>query len=127
MPSPIVVEIPVGLEELVPEYLNGRKEEAMTLAELLAAFELESIRRIAHDLKGNGASFGFPPLTELGAAMERAVKRSDFEDLGQQIRNLAEYLDRVQLTRSALSPDASPWREPGDNKLTAACPLGTRT
>ena len=99
--TPILVEIPAGLEELVPEYLKGRKEEAAALVELLSALEMESIRRIAHDLKGNGASFGFPPLTELGAAMERAVKCSDVEDLGQQIRTLGEYLDRVQLRRSA--------------------------
>jgi HPt (histidine-containing phosphotransfer) domain-containing protein len=94
---PIFVEMPEGIEELVPEFLSSQKEAARELTQMLARSDWEGIRRIAHDLKGNGTSFGFPLLTEFGAAMGRSLKEADLSSLSEQIERLADYLDRVEL------------------------------
>ena len=94
---PIFVEMPEGIEELVPEFLLSQKEGAHALTEMYSRSDWEGIRCFAHDLKGNGTSFGFPPLTELGVAMGRSLKEANFSSLNEQIQHLVEYLDRVEL------------------------------
>ena len=99
--APIFVEMPEGLEELVPEYLSSRKEEVAVLLELLSTSQMEGIRSIAHNLKGNGAAYGFPPVTEFGAAIGESARNRNRTALGEQIRALGEYLARVQLREPA--------------------------
>jgi HPt (histidine-containing phosphotransfer) domain-containing protein len=96
-PGPMFVKMPKGLEEIVPQYLASRKEEVPVLLELLAAFDFERIRVLAHDMKGNGGAYGFPKLTEIGFAMECAATEANVPALGQHLGSLAEYLERVQL------------------------------
>lgn len=47
--------------------------EAGALQSAAARGDLESIERIGHSMKGSGASFGFPGISDLGAALERAA------------------------------------------------------
>jgi HPt (histidine-containing phosphotransfer) domain-containing protein len=96
----IFIEMPEGIEELVPEFLNSQKEAAYALAQMLSCSDWEGIRRIAHDLKGNGTSFGFPELTDLGAAMGRSLKEANLSSLREQIEHLGDYLGRVELRRA---------------------------
>lgn len=98
--EPIFVEMPEGLEELVPEFLDTQKEGARALERLFSGSEVEGIRRIAHNLKGAGTAFGFPLLTEMGGSMERSAREANLPDLRGQIRALTDYLDRVQLRRA---------------------------
>jgi HPt (histidine-containing phosphotransfer) domain-containing protein len=95
-PSPICVDIPVGLEEIVPDYLDSQRKMAGELLQLLTASKMDAIRRMAHNLKG-GAAFGFPRLSEFGAGMEHSLRESNLTALTEQIKNLAEYLERVEL------------------------------
>jgi CheY-like chemotaxis protein/HPt (histidine-containing phosphotransfer) domain-containing protein len=94
---PIVVEIPDGLDEIAEEYLALRRHEASLLEELRIAGEFDRIRVLAHNMKGTGASYGMPRLTELGAAMEIAAKETNAETLAAQIITLQTYLARVEL------------------------------
>ncbi len=96
MGPPICVDIPPGLEEIVPDYLESQKQVANTLPQLLDASDLEGIHRIAHNLK-NGAAFGFPILTEIALGMEHSLRAVQFGELTEQIRSLADYLERVEL------------------------------
>ena len=96
-PLPVSIDIPEGLEDLVPPYLAKRKEEVHTLTALLAAAEFASIQRISHDLNGTGASYGFDHLSSVGAQMETAAKRADSAELHTCLQSLASYLDAVQL------------------------------
>src|SRR6266852_3728580 len=74
--SPIRVDIPPGLEEIVPDYLDSQRELAGVLPQLLTARELEGIRRFAHNLR-NAAAFGFPQLSEIAASMERSLREAN--------------------------------------------------
>ncbi len=99
-PPPILIEMPEGIEELVPEFLRSQKQEARELLQMYSRSDWEGIRRIAHDLKGNGTSFGFPALTVFGAAMSRSLKEASLAGLREQIEQLGEYLDRAELRRA---------------------------
>ena len=95
----ILVEMLDGIEEIVPAFLQGQKEGAATLGQMLACSQFDCIRRFAHNLKGTGAAFGFPRLTEIGITMERSAKEANRSDLSGQIESLIDYLDRVRVWR----------------------------
>jgi histidine phosphotransfer protein HptB len=95
--TPILIEMPEGIEELVPEFLSSQKEGARAMTQMFSRSDWEGIRRVAHDLKGNGSSFGFPELTVFGAAISRALKEANLAGLSELIEQLGEYLDRVEL------------------------------
>lgn len=56
-----------------------------------AAKAREEIRRIAHSLRGSGASYGFPEVTEAAAALEDA----ESERMPERLANLLNVLTRV--------------------------------
>jgi HPt (histidine-containing phosphotransfer) domain-containing protein len=97
----IFVEMPDGIEELIPPFLASQREGAAGLAAMLSGCEFDGIRRFAHNLKGTGTAFGFPKLSELGITMERSAKEANVADLSGQIRDLRDYLERVRLRRKA--------------------------
>jgi len=97
IPEPILVDVDPEVEELVPEYLAQRKREIAVFEDLVRHSDFDSIRVLAHNMKGNGRSFGFPALTDFGAAMELSARQCSVASLSQQLRELTSYLNRVQL------------------------------
>ena len=71
--------IPDGLEDLVQEYLEGLKSEVVEMISLLAASDYERLRILGHNMKGSGASYGFPELTGFGGELETAATRAGAE------------------------------------------------
>jgi len=96
-PQSIGIEMPPGLEEIVPGYLAARREELPELMALLAASAFERLAVISHNIKGSGGSYGFPELTRMGAALEHSAKQMDPGSLSTQLTELKDYLGRVQL------------------------------
>jgi PAS domain S-box-containing protein len=81
-----------GIQELVPEYLAARRGELCQLQELLAKRDFVRIRSIGHNLKGTGAPYGFPRLTEIGEAMQDSSDATDAEALRDTIGDLQGFL-----------------------------------
>ena len=84
-----------GLEAITVEYVAARRAETPHLLELFAEGEFDKIRIAGHNLKGTGASYGYPVLTTMGAAIESAAKGGDAEILSTGLHNLARYLDEA--------------------------------
>jgi signal transduction histidine kinase/DNA-binding response OmpR family regulator len=96
----IAIEIPPGLEELVPAYLVARREEIPEMRALLGASSFAQLASLGHNMKGTGTSFGFPALTRIGASLEQSARRIDTEAVSIQLAELSNYLDRIQLFAS---------------------------
>jgi CheY-like chemotaxis protein len=94
---PIIIETPLGLEEIVPGYLSARREELPGMLALLAASDFASLAVLAHNLKGSGTSYGFPDLTRIGIALEQSANQTDMGALSAQLSDLKDYLARVEL------------------------------
>ena len=91
----IVVE--EGMEDIVPGYLERRRGEVAVYREALARGDMEAIRQMAHRMKGTGAGYGLPVLTELGGAMEQAAEKSDTSELTLKLEVFAQYLNGIEL------------------------------
>ena len=97
LPEPIRIEMPAGLEDIVPGYLANRKREIPEMIDLLAASDYQRVSVLGHNLKGSARGYGFPDLIPVGLALEQAADRKDCGTLRTQIADLGKYLDRVQL------------------------------
>jgi PAS domain S-box-containing protein len=86
--------VPKEVRALIPSYLSARRRDLERLAKALEARDFGQIRQIVHDIKGTGGAYGFPKLTELGAAMQASAEVSDPAALESQFAELADYLWR---------------------------------
>jgi signal transduction histidine kinase/DNA-binding NarL/FixJ family response regulator len=89
-----------GMEEVVPRYLDKRRAEIPIYRKALEDANFEAIRNLGHKMKGTGAGYGFPKLTDLGDALESAARRADAAEIRINTDALARYLDTVELEYS---------------------------
>jgi CheY-like chemotaxis protein len=93
----VVIQVEEGMEDVVPGYLVKRRADVPVYAEALARGDFESIRQLAHKMKGTGSGYGFPVLTELGGTLERAAMEKDAALIRESLNRLAPYLDSIEL------------------------------
>lgn len=91
----IIVEIDSELEPIVPEFLENRKKDCLTILTLLDTDSFSEIRTLGHRMKGAGGSYGFDEISEIGEAIEDAALNGDKSIIKNCISRLAAYLDKV--------------------------------
>ncbi|WP_298267490.1 Hpt domain-containing protein [Geobacter sp.] len=90
------VSVDPELMEIVPTFLEYRWQDVASLQDALAHEDSGLIRKIAHNLKGAGTSFGFNAVTGIGIRLERAALTSNWPRISKFIDLLIEYLQQVQ-------------------------------
>lgn len=91
------VIVDADLAPILPRYLEMRREELVRLEQALDSGDGDGVRMLGHKLKGTGTSYGFPRLTELGAAIEIAGKTDDFTTAATLTAELRSYLENVEV------------------------------
>jgi HPt (histidine-containing phosphotransfer) domain-containing protein len=91
--------------ELIDLFLGELPKRVDSLSRAWNAREWQTLQRVAHQIKGSGAGYGFPSIGAAAAKVEdrvRAVPRGDvaLEELGAGVRNL------ISLCHSAVSSSA---------------------
>jgi len=94
----IVVVVDEDLRELIPGYLENRRNDIVEIAAALERGDFETIRSLGHKMKGSGGGYGFDRITEIGETFEDAAKRSQTQKIRDQIHRLQAYLDNVEVT-----------------------------
>jgi HPt (histidine-containing phosphotransfer) domain-containing protein len=97
----ITIDMPPGLESILPDYLAWRREEVPQLIALLAASDFERLAKLSHNIKGTGTSYGFVDLSRIGADLELAAKQRDIDAASAQLMQLNHYLEHVQVITRA--------------------------
>jgi signal transduction histidine kinase/BarA-like signal transduction histidine kinase len=87
-------ELPPEVQALVPQYLDGRVNDLRRLSDALSGKDYETIRIIGHNMKGTGASFGFPQLTVAGALIEAAAKDRDDAGIRLSIGDMQKAIEK---------------------------------
>ena len=93
-----VVHIDRSFEPLVPRFMANRKKEIVTMRQALTGNDFETVRSVAHGMKGVGGSYGFDRMTELAATIEQAAKSADPTTITHQLHTLERYVNDVQIT-----------------------------
>ena len=92
-----VVNIDRDLEDLIPEYLENRRKDIIEIRKLLTLNDFDTIKRLSHNIKGSGGSFGFQRISEIGITMEQAAKDCVQAEILKSLSELELYVNSVKI------------------------------
>lgn len=93
--SPIPICVDPELKGLAPTFLQAIRSKIAPFRRSLTAQDMEPLARLGHQLKGEGAAFGFPILGDVGARLEQAARREDAAAAAAMLSRLQDVLDRI--------------------------------
>lgn len=93
----LVVRLDAELAELVPFFMELRRQNIAEIVSALEKADFERVRWLGHNIKGAGGSYGFDRVSALGLALERAAVARDGRKVGRLVAELTDYLERVQV------------------------------
>lgn len=100
----ITVTVDRELEPIMPRYFELQRQSLEELVLAADGGDGETARQLGHKMKGTGSSYGFPYLTELGAAIEQAAVAGDLGRAADLGRTAGDYLDRVHVVYEEATP-----------------------
>jgi CheY-like chemotaxis protein len=98
--APTAVVANATLSARVPVFLRNRRQDLGTMLDALDRHDFETVGRLGHDMKGAGAGFGFPAITELGGALEADALGRDSIASRERISQLSRFLDEAEAANS---------------------------
>jgi len=101
MPERLIVEVDQDLSDLIPPFLAHKRADTQTIIAAAEQNDYDVIDHLSHRLKGEGASYGFPVLTDLGRRLEAAAHQRDVKAVKQWASELLQYLERVEVVYQA--------------------------
>lgn len=96
--GPVIVLVDSAFEPLIPKFMANRNKEVAAMREAIAKRDFETIRQLAHGMKGVSGSYGFHGMTTIAGRMEDAAKAADGASIHQDLVELASYVKRVEIT-----------------------------
>lgn len=96
----IIVRIDPDLKEIIPSFIENRRNDIYTINDAIKKNDYETIRIIGHSMKGAGGGYGFDAISDIGAAIETAAKKKNQKGITEQLNILSSYLKRVKIVFS---------------------------
>lgn len=93
----IIVHVDPDLKDIVPRFLENRQKDIRFILAALERGDYETIRALGHTMKGDGGGYGFDAITDMGGGLEQAAKNKNTDEIRKLARQLAAYLDRVEV------------------------------
>jgi HPt (histidine-containing phosphotransfer) domain-containing protein len=93
----VIVEVDPDLADLIPDFLDRKRADLVTMQHALDSSDFTTIAALGHKIKGEGGSFGFDAITEIGAELEQTAKTGDRESARSLVSDLSEYLAKVEI------------------------------
>jgi len=97
MQDRVIVEVDEGLSDLIPSFLTHKRADIAVIVAAIVRRDYAEISSIAHRIKGEGGSYGFDTMTELGRSLEVAASRRDESAATTLARQLLSYIDHVEI------------------------------
>ena len=97
----ILVHPPDGLpHQVVATYLDNCRKGLQSLKDAIERLDYGFAGVYGHRMKGCGAAFGFPELTETGAAIEQAARIRNDADLQNCAAALEAHLESFEIAEA---------------------------
>jgi HPt (histidine-containing phosphotransfer) domain-containing protein len=91
------IRVDSDLSDLVPGFLARKRDDLHRILDATGKGDYSVITHLAHRIKGEGGSYGFDRMTELGRAMEEAARKQDAATVERVSRELLNWLDRIEV------------------------------
>src|SRR6202008_2497646 len=92
--GPSAMEVPTDMAAPAGAYLERRAQDLETMEQALSTGDFVAIQRLGHNMKGSGAGYGFPAISEIGKTLEDAAKSRCEADVRKAIGSLADYVEQ---------------------------------
>lgn len=96
-PTTWVVRPDKDLEDLIPSFMQNRRNELVEIESALSRGDFEFIRRLAHTWKGICRPYGFVHLETLSRNLEGAGEREDRGEVAGITSEIRSYLENVRI------------------------------
>ena len=93
----IAVRVDPKLADLVPVFLQNRRQDVIALLDALDRRDHATVQSLGHGMKGAGGSWGFQEITDIGAALEQSAAVADTVASRKWVGELSTYLDRIEI------------------------------
>jgi len=84
-------------EELIPGFIENRRNELEELRGALDAGRYEQLTQLGHRMRGIGSTYGFDRVSELGEQIEQRAAASDRAGLAACLAEYGDYLARLKV------------------------------
>jgi len=91
------VFVDASFADIVPWFLENRKEDVKKVREFLIVLDFEKIQRMGHRWKGTCASYGFQKLSEAGELFESLVEKKQSEEIHNLLDQTEIYLNKLEV------------------------------
>ncbi|HEY1957503.1 MAG TPA: ATP-binding protein [Polyangiaceae bacterium] len=95
---------------LLPRFFANRRNDVHIIHDALERKDLRAIATLAHNMRGTGASYGFPELSALGDSLQEAGKRADEHAIRRLVVDLEKLLDELEASVADLLAKKQPPR-----------------
>jgi CheY-like chemotaxis protein/HPt (histidine-containing phosphotransfer) domain-containing protein len=95
--GPVVVLVDSAFEPLIPTFMANRNKDITIMTDAIATRDFETIKQVAHGMKGVSGSYGFHAMTTIAGRVEQAAKAADEASIRQDLVALASYLTQVEI------------------------------
>ncbi len=93
--APIRIAVEHDFMEIIPMYLESLGKNANKIRAALNTGDLAPALTVGHQMKGEGAAFGFDEVSRLGELIYDAAQAGDTATITTMLESLNNYLARV--------------------------------
>ncbi|MGB2988211.1 MAG: response regulator [Phycisphaerae bacterium] len=87
------------MRELIEQFVDRLPERVAALEQALTEQDIEALATLGHQLKGTAGNYGFMPISEAAAALERSAKaRHGIDELNKGVQALVDLCRRARAT-----------------------------
>lgn len=95
--SIICVEIDDDLEDIVPGFLENRRNDIVKLLSFFEERNYDELERIGHKVSGSAGGYGFHGLGKIAKSIEVNAPMSNDDELGKLILEFKQYVENVEV------------------------------
>jgi signal transduction histidine kinase/DNA-binding response OmpR family regulator/HPt (histidine-containing phosphotransfer) domain-containing protein len=86
-----------GMKPIIIEYVQGLSGEVAKMQEMLRTEDLQSLKRVVHQLRGSGGGYGFDAISQAATIAEESIKAAhNLQRIGEEVNSLIQIIRRVE-------------------------------
>lgn len=85
------------LQELIPSFMENRRNEFVELEKFLSQKDYEALAKLGHKLIGTGYNYGFQKLGDLATDLEKAGKSKDEIGARRAIDGIRRHFQNIEV------------------------------
>lgn len=93
----ITVYIDSDLEDLIPDYLESKKNDSKLFLQCIKENNFDKIKTEGHKMKGEGRGYGFDLISDVGSALESLAQDKNIEGIKTQLDKLLKYITSLNI------------------------------